>query len=174
MRSFSFYWFIWRSVDKLTCKCICDLVLWEAIRKQCLPGDLQSFPCPVSEYSTLSLCLKRWTLAPEQQSIFPERLWRKVHSAFLCKPSSVAWFLLHLCLPAMQHGVGCGGSCREQLGWGCGSGAVLLRGCCWEWAVLCHWGSHSDSMCCLALSCVSGLLSADAAPWKPFWGYCGL
>lgn len=183
MRSFSFYRFIcWqspRNLDKLISKCSCDLVFWMATSN--LSGDLQSFHCLISEYSTLSLCLKRWTLAPERPSILPERLWGEVHNAFLCKPSSMTWCLLHLSLPAAQHGVGCGGSsqepssstgCTKCLGRGCESAAEGLRDCCCcrEWAVLCHWGSHCESMRCLALSCVSGLLSVDAALWKPFQG----
>lgn len=136
MRSFSFYWFVcWqspRSLDKLTSKCSCDLVFWVATRKQCLSGDLQSFPCLISKYSTLSLCLKGGHWLQSDKASCLKGCGGKVHNAFLCKPSSVGWFLLRLCATAAPHSVGCGGSWLP--------GAKQFRRLCagaeqrlWEW-----------------------------------------
>lgn len=122
------------------------MVWWIATSQQCLSSD----PCLISEYSILRVCLKRWTKHLSWKAVGEDTrcfcLQTYFHGLFPWPVSCSS------CTPAaVQHGAGHGGCWAITLG--CTSSWAEVAG-----VVLCCWGSHSDFVHCLALSCVSGLL----------------
>lgn len=119
-----------------------QMLLWSGLMdgtsKQCLSGDLKSFPCLISEYSILRVCLRNglW-LQSNKASLLKGCGGRHMMLLFanlVPLPSSCLLVPWQLCIAWAVGGAGCRllssyMGCPQKLGRGCRSSAVLLRDC---------------------------------------------